>query len=62
MLPNHFAFEIMRNIPNQIEKFFEIMRFDLDVGHQMIATPMHTQISLTDQIADFSCAKARATP
>lgn len=32
VMPNHFAYEIMRNIPQQIEKFFEIMRFDLDVS------------------------------
>jgi len=38
------------------------MRFDLDVSQQMIATPMHTQISLTDQMADFSDLRIRATP
>ena len=61
-MPNHFAHEIMRNIPNHVEKFFELMRFDLDVSQQMIATPMHTQISLSDQMADFSDPKLRATP
>lgn len=62
VMPNHFAHEIMRNIPNEVEKFFELMRFDLDVSQQMIATPMHTQISLPDQMADFSDPKLRATP
>ena len=48
LLTDHFAFEVVRNIPSQIEKFFEMQRFDLDVTQRLIDSPKHTVMSLSD--------------
>ncbi len=53
-LTNHFAFEVVRNIPFQIEKFFELQRFDLDVTQRLIDSPKHTVLSLSDQSSEPS--------
>lgn len=40
VMPNHFGYELFKDIPAQIEKFFEVMRFDLDVTQQIAMTPL----------------------
>ena len=48
ILTNHFAFEVIKNLPTQIEKFFELQRFDLDVTKNMLESPRHTVLSLSE--------------
>lgn len=48
ILINHFAFDIVKNLPSQVEKFFELQRFDLDITLNMLESPRHTVISLSD--------------
>ena len=38
----------MRNIPQQMEKFFEMQHFDLDVSQNIIESPEHTVMSSSD--------------
>lgn len=40
VMPNHFGYEMLKDIPMQIEKFFEVMRFDLDITQQIAMTPL----------------------
>lgn len=35
-------------LPRQIEIFFERQRFDLDVSQQMILSPAHTIVSMSE--------------
>lgn len=59
-MPNHFGYEMIRDLPAQIEKFFEVMRFDLDVTQQISMTPM------ANKMIDFASPQAsvyfRQTP
>lgn len=31
-LTNHFAYDVIKNLPSEIERFFELSRFDLDIA------------------------------
>jgi len=39
---NNFAFNLIKNLPSQIERFFELQRFDLDVTFSTVESPKHT--------------------
>lgn len=39
---------MLRNLPNQIEKFFELQHFDLDVSKNIIDSPEQTNLSSSD--------------
>ena len=41
-------FDLMRNIPAQIEKFFEIQHFDFDNSNAFLNSPDHTNLSSSD--------------
>lgn len=42
------GFDIMQSIPSQIEKFFELQHFDLDVSSNIMDSPAHTERSISD--------------
>ena len=42
------GFDLMKNIPGQIEKFFELQHFDLDVSNNIINSPEPTNHSESD--------------
>ena len=44
----------MRNLPHQIEKFFELQRFDLDVSKNLIESPSKTNSSLSDNSSNLN--------
>jgi len=44
---NHFGFELIKNLPTEIEKFFELKSFDLDVIENILDSPRHTVSSLS---------------
>lgn len=44
----------MNDLPKQIEKFFELQHFDLDISANLIESPKETVISLTSSIAESS--------
>lgn len=41
-------FDLMRNIPAQVEKFFEIQHFDFDNSNAFLNSPDHTNLSSSD--------------
>ena len=42
-----FSFELLKNLPAQVEKFMELQRFDMDVSDRMCDSPTHTELSLS---------------
>lgn len=43
---------MLKNLPNHIEKFYELQRFDLDISTNMADSPKHTEISLSSNNDD----------
>ena len=39
---------MLRNLPYQMEKFFELQHFDLDVSKNIVDSPEQTNMSLSD--------------
>lgn len=54
LLKQKFKFDIMSDLPSQIEKFFELQHFDLDISANLIDSPKQTVISVTGSIAESS--------
>ena len=52
-LQRQFGFDLIRNLPKQIEKFFELQHFDLDVSNHMIESPEHTLLSSSEGSAPY---------
>ena len=46
------GFDIMKNVPSQIEKFFELQHFDLDVSSNIIYSPEPTNYSHSDNSSE----------
>jgi len=40
--------DLMRNIPSQIEKFFEIQHFDFDNSNALLQSPAKTSLNSSD--------------
>ena len=40
--------DLMRNIPEQIEKFFEIQHFDFDNSNALLQSPAKTSLNSSD--------------
>lgn len=51
---NNFAFNLIKNLPSQIERFFELQRFDLDVTFSTADSPKHT---IFDNMSDPDTVK-----
>ena len=45
---------MLRNLPYQIEKFFELQRFDLDVSKNLVQSPSATNLSLSDNSSNLN--------
>ena len=45
---------MLRNLPHQIEKFFELQRFDLDVSKHLVQSPSATNLSLSDNSSNLN--------
>jgi len=43
-----FQLDLMRNVPSQIEKFFEIQHFDFDNSNAFLNSPEATNLSSSD--------------
>jgi len=40
--------DLMRNVPSQIEKFFEIQHFDFDNSNALLQSPSKTSLNSSD--------------
>ena len=45
---------MLRNLPYQVEKFFELQRFDLDVSKNLVQSPSATNLSLSDNSSNLN--------
>ena len=45
---------MLRNLPYQVEKFFELQRFDLDVSKHLVQSPSATNLSLSDNSSSLN--------
>lgn len=41
------AFEMVRRVPIDVEQFFELEKFDLDITPSLLDSPTHTQYSIS---------------
>ena len=48
---------MMRSLPSQIEKFFELQHFDLDVSKNIIESPDQTNYSSSDSSSQIDHEK-----
>ena len=49
---DNFQFELLKNLPSQIERFFELQRFDMDSSENLIESPRGTVMSLSDTLSN----------
>ena len=57
ILESQLQFDMLRNLPYQIEKFFELQHFDLDVSKNIIESPDQTNYSSSDSSSQIDHEK-----
>lgn len=45
---NQFAYDVVKNLPTEVERFFELSRFDLDIAQNILESPTHTIMTTSE--------------
>ena len=48
---DRMCFELVRNLPAEMEGFFEMSSYDLDVSQTILNSPTHTIFSTSDSVS-----------